>query len=406
VGCIYRRGKNFWIKYYRHGKQFIEATHSDKSDKARNLLKQREGEISKGQLPGIYFDKVRFDELAEDFLADYRINGKKTLDNAEQNVAKLKKFFEGMRVTEITTTRIAQYVEDRMKDGVANATVNRELAALKRLFRIGLRCTPPKVGQVPYIPMLKERNVRKGFFEHGEFTRLRGALPADLKPVVTFAYHFGWRREEILGLTWDRVDLVQGIVRLEPGETKNDEGRTLYLNDELLAMMNGLQSARRLGCPYVFHQEGRKIREFRKTWEAALIESGIGASYKCKDCGSLVEIVKKVKRKERICSRCRSKRLKWAGKIFHDFRRTAVRNMVRAGIPELVAMKISGHKTRSVFDRYNIVSQEDLKEAAERQAGFLRSQEENKAFSARQLHFSYILPKKDPQRVGAIAAIA
>jgi len=167
-----------------------------------------------------------------------------------------------------------------------------------------------------------------------------------------------------------------------------------------------MQSARRLGCPYVFHQEGKKIREFRKTWEAALIESGIGAIYKCKDCGSVVEIVKKGKRKDRVCSRCKCKRLKWAGKIFHDFRRTAVRNMIRAGIPELVAMKISGHKTRSVFDRYNIVNQEDLKEAAERQAGFLRSQEENRALSTRQLHFSYILPKKDPQLVGVITATA
>jgi len=80
--------------------------------------------------------------------------------------------------------------------------------------------------------MMKESNVKKGFFEYGEYLAIKKALPEDLKPIITFAYHSGWRKAEILGLTWSKVDLEQGTVRLDPGETKNEKGRTLYMNAE------------------------------------------------------------------------------------------------------------------------------------------------------------------------------
>jgi integrase len=360
MGCLYRRGGVYWIKYYREGKPFNESSRSEKKEVAKRLLKQREGEISKGEIPGIYFDKVVFDDLAEDFIADYRINGRKTLDNAEQNVVRLKKFFEGMKATKIDTAKIAEYVESRKRDGVANATINRELAALKRMFRIGFQCTPPKVRQIPHIPLMRERNVRKGFFEHQEFIGLREALPEYLKPVVTFAYHTGWRRAEILDLIWDRVDLKAGIVRLDPGMTKNDEARTLYLDEELSKLMCELMARRQLGCSYVFHLNGEKIGEFRKTWKAACIKAGLREPMR-DDRGKPV-LTK------------RGKIVFIPTRIFHDFRRTAVRNMVRSGIPERVTMVISGHKTRSVFDRYNIVSEEDLKQAAMKQEKYLLTQ--------------------------------
>jgi len=200
----------------------VVSSHSKKKEVAKKLLKNREGEIAKGQLPGICFEKIRFGELADDFLVDYRVNKKKSLDKAKRCVTCLKKVFEGMKITEITTANIKSCIEKRMEQGFSNASINRELAALERMFHLGARCTPPKVGQVPFIPMLKESNVRKGFFEHDEYTALKGALLEDLKSIVTFAYHSGWRKGEIMGLTWDRVDLKQGIVRLNPGETKND----------------------------------------------------------------------------------------------------------------------------------------------------------------------------------------
>jgi len=334
MGSIFRRGRIYWIKYYRNGKPYRESTHGEALEGAKRLLKRREGEISKGEIPGIYFDKIRFEELAEDFLTDYRVNGKRSLDKAERCVRKLKEAFEGMRVTEITTARIKAYIERRMEQDFSNASINRELAALKRMFSLGAQCTPPKVNRIPHMPMLRENNIRKGFFEHEEFLALREALPDYLEPVVTFAYHTGWRKREIVSLTWDKVDLKQGTVRLDPGETKNNEGRTLYMNEELWREMKALHARRRLGCPYVFQWQGRQIKDFRGAWDAA----------------------------------CEQVRLK--GRLFHDFRRTAIRNMVRAGIPERVAMSLSGHKTRSIFDRYNIVSDEDLREAARRQQAY------------------------------------
>jgi integrase len=303
------------------------------------LMDRREGEISKGKFPGVHYEKVTFEQLAEDFLRDYRINQKKSIVRAEGSVEKLKEFFEGYRVPEITTPRTNEYIEIRMQANAANATINRELSALKRLLNLGRNQTPPLVERVPYIPMLKENNARKGFFEHGEYLALKEALPEYLKDYVTFAYKTGWRLSEISKLTWNQIDRIQGIVRLEVGETKNDEARTIYMDSELKAIMESRWSKRRNLLPYFFlnRYENDRVKRFDKAWKKACKDAKIGLRH------------------------------------FHDFRRTAVRNMVRSGVPERVAMMISGHKTRSVFDRYNIVNDADLKLATERQEKYLNS---------------------------------
>ena len=343
MGTIYQRGKIYWLKYYRNGKPYYETTKSTKETEAKRLLKNREGEISEGKLPGIYFDRIRFDDLEKDFLTDYRINQRKSLVRAERSTGHLKEYFVGFKVSQITTPKIQDYIETRQDERAANATINRELSALKRMLNMGARQTPPKVDRVPYIPMLKENNIRKGFFEHGDYLALKDALPDYLKGFVSFAYKTGWRVSEISNLTWGRVDRDQGIVRLETGETKNDEGRTVYLDEELKEVFNSQWEARKKGqklLPYVFpnHDGSDKVKRFDKTWKSA-----------CKDA-------------------------KIGKRLFHDFRRTAIRNMVRAAIPERVAMMISGHKTRSVFERYNIVNDTDLKLAAQKQEAYLQSQ--------------------------------
>ena len=343
MGSVYLRGKMYWIKYYRNGKPYRESTRGVKEADAKRLLKKREGQIAEGKIPGVVFDKVNFNDLIEGFLADYRINEKKSLERAERSVRHLKKAFDGMRVTNITSPTINRYIETRLEEGVANATVNRELAALKRIFNLAARQTPPKIDKVPYIPMLKENNTRKGFFEHSDFLALRGALPDYLKGFCTFAYKTGWRVSEIKGLTWSQVDLENGIVRLEAGETKNDEGRTVYLDEELQAVFQQQSEDRKdkkTILPWVFTNgtSDGVLKDFRGAWATACETAEIGR------------------------------------RLFHDFRRTAIRNMVRAGIPERVAMMVSGHKTRSVFDRYNIVSDTDLRLASQKTETYLQTQ--------------------------------
>jgi len=389
MGSIYKRGDVYWIKYYRSGKSYRESTKSDKKMVAKKMLDRREGEIAQGKVPGVQFDKVTFDELAEEFIRDYRVNEKKSLYRAEVSVRYLKNEFQNTRITELTTPRIQEYVSERLKwsctkcqskflltgdpkcprcgetrleKGAANATVNRELAALRRILNLGARQTPPKVSRVPHIPMLKENNTRKGFFEHKDFLAFRDALPDYMKAVVTFGYKVGWRDQEITFLTWDNVDLDNGIVTLNVGETKNDEARTIYMDDELKALFRGQWEKRNLQktqSPFAFPNKtgSGRIVNFKRAWNAACRKTNLGYGYRL-----TVDYVNKWN--DKLPS----------GPIFHDFRRTAVRNMIRSGIPERVAMMISGHKTRSVFDRYNIVSDTDLKMAAQKHHEYLESQ--------------------------------
>jgi integrase len=349
-------GKTLWIKYYRAGKAYRESTHSDSEGKAKRLLTLREGQIIENRFPGLKVERVRYEELAQDFLNDYRVNDKRSISRAERSLKHLKGFFEGVRAIDITTDRIRTYILQRQEEGAENATINRELAALKRMFHLAGQMTPPKVTSIPYIPHLAENNARQGYFEHHEFLALRKALPPYLKPVVSMAYHTGMRKEEILGLQWDQVDLMEGKISLRSEDTKNREPRVIYLKKELLEVVNfqrALRDQKFSGCPWVFFGEtGERIKDFRGSWESACIEAGL-CEVLTDDQGRPV----KDKKGEVI---------KVPNKLFHDFRRTAVRNMVRAGVPERVAMMISGHKTRSVFDRYNIVNEDDLQKASER----------------------------------------
>jgi integrase len=333
MGSIYKRGETYWVKYYRAARPYRESTNSDKVTEAKRFLALREGQVAEGRFPGLCVEKARFAELAQDYLRDYQINERKSLRDAQRYVRYLLDAFGSVRIIDITSAKIAAYIEQRRRNRAANATINRELSALRRMFHLGAHQQPPKVLQIPVVPRLKEQTIRTGFLEHDEFLALRGTLPDHQKVPITVGYWTGMRKGEILSLRWEQVDLERGLIRLNPGTTKSGDGRVVPLMGDLrdvLAQWRQNTLTSWPSCPWVCHYDGKKLDRLTRAWQTA----------------------------------CRRIGLK--GRLFHDLRRTGIRNMVRAGISERVAMQISGHKTRSVFDRYDIVSERDLYEAAAR----------------------------------------
>jgi len=345
-GSVYLRGRIWWYKFYHQGRKIERSSRSEDRAEAERQLAIARGQLAQGMTPSVRYDRVRFRDLVELIKTDYKVKKRKTIGKLERNIKlHLGPYFGFMKTSEITSDRISNYIEKRLDEDASHATINRELANLKRMFRLALQQTPSRVERVPYIPKLEEDNVREEFFTDQEYVDLLEELPEAIRPVVTFAYWYGWRKSEILGLTWDKVNLEEGTVRLVRGKSKNRSAREIELFPEVLGMLREMWNDKaRIKTEYVFHRNGNEVKDFYGAWR-------------------------------RACEKIRV-----PGRWFHDLRRTAIRNMVRMGIPERVAMEISGHKTRSVFERYNIVDPKDMKMAARAQQA--RAEEVLATFSA------------------------
>ena len=343
MGTIYRRKMRdpttgllvetgpHWIQYFVDGRPIQESTRTLDRVEAKRLLKEKEGAVASGLYRGPKIERSRFEDLAALVRQDYQINKRKTVRRVDEYMSHLKTFFRKMRATVITTERIKAYIVKRQQQGAANGTINRELACPKRMLRLGFQQTPQLVARAPHIPQLKEHNIRSGFFEHEDFLALRGALPDYAQVAASLAYYSGMRMGEVCSLQWRQVNWTEGKLYLQAQDTKTNTPRVLYLTGDLYRVLQAWKHRCDMkwpACLWICHRGGIRLQSLKHSWRKACQTVGVG------------QMVKDATKARKV----------WQGKIPHDFRRTAVRNMVRAGVPETVAMAISGHKTRSVFE--------------------------------------------------------
>jgi integrase len=334
TGSIFKRNGIWWMAYSQDGVRVQESTGQTGKEAARVRLDIRIRQLQAGELD-IHTRKVSVADLMEAALHDYEVNGKASLDDAKARWTLHLELFFRCAAARVTTDKVREYIANRQAEGAADATINRELALLKRAFNLGRQCSPPKVRLVPHIPMLREDNTRTGFLEQEQHDKMAAATAKHglwLHGIFEAGYQLGWRVSELTSMRVRRVDLASRELRLDPGTTKNGEGRMAVMPEALYQLVKACCIGKKADA-FLFSRDeagSKPVRDFRGAWEIA-----------CKEAGC-------------------------AGLLFHDLRRSAVRNMIARGIPQHVAMQITGHKTVNVFHRYAIVANGDLREAARR----------------------------------------
>ena len=332
-GSVFLRGRVYWLKYYRAGQPFREWAHTNSHAEAECLLIRRLGEIATGRFAGLAIERLKMGELLKEVQTDYEENRRGSLAQLRSRLKNhLIPAFGHLRAVNFGTDDLKRYRAHRQRQGASPSTINRELEIVGRAWTLALKSDPPKVTRILHIPMYGGNNTRTRFLEDDRYRVLLQELPDYLKPLFLIAYHVPSRRGELTKLEFTQLNFVDDQIVLSPGTTKNKEGRRMPMFGPMkkcLMMQKSIRDAKFPDCPYVFFGEnGGRIVDFRKAWAEASSRAGVPEL------------------------------------LFHDLRRTAARNMRRAGISEHVIMKIAGWKTNSMFRRYDIVDGRDLRDAA------------------------------------------
>ncbi|HEY2805332.1 MAG TPA: site-specific integrase [Gemmatimonadales bacterium] len=322
-----RETRLWWLDYSLHGQRHREPAGTASKSEAQRLLREKMAARESGKLLGRP-ERVTFSQLRATAERQYVLDGRRSLDRLQDAFAHLERILSAnSRAPDITTARLDAYAEQRMREKASRATVNYELAAMRRAFRLAIE--KGILAVMPFIRLPAVRNQRSGFFEDGDFAALVLELPNDIQPLVRFLRLTGWRRSEALGLTWDQVDLDAGIMRLAAAVTKGGDARLFPfgLAPEIVQLLKARKADQK--GPFVFHRNGKRIgvMALRGAWMRACKRAGL------------------------------------EGRLVHDLRRSAARDLRRAGVSEGEIMKLCGWRTRSMFDRYNIIDEQDLARA-------------------------------------------
>jgi integrase len=322
-----QKGRIWWIQYYdASGRQRRESSHSKTRRVAEKLLQRRLVEKEKGELPTFQSRRLTYDDLRDAYYAEYQMLKRKSLRFDKDGKPRLDKivrlddFFSGYRVSEVTSDALRKFTIQLQEKGKKDSTINRSLAALKHMFRMARK--DGKIHEIPNFTMLKEPPPRQGTLAHEKYADLLKSLPEYLQTFLAIGYHTGMRRSEVKNLKWSDVNLAERIVRLNAGQTKNNEAREIPISGQLYEILSEQFQKRDLRTPFVcfrISKSGKvlQIGDFRKAWDNRCAKLGLDLHY-------------------------------------HDLRRTFITDAEYAGTPRHEVMKITGHLTESAYKRYAI----------------------------------------------------
>jgi integrase len=338
-GSVYLRGKTDWISYYLRGEHFRESAETSDEQQARKILRNKLKEVHADEIGARKFvapknARLTISDLVAALRAKLELDGQLSPQNSSE-LKKVEEEFARVRAVELTAEKVDAYKKEKLAEAYAPATINRRLVFLLRCYSLAIErghlTAKPHIELFP----IGTSNARQGFVDDPTFRKIYGHLPADLKDFCLFAFLSAWRKGEVACLKWKHVQ--NGMFRIPGEETKNGIARSVVIAGELTEVVDRRQAAKAFKGPDgtiqtsedIFHRAGEAIFEFRKSWAAACEKAGC------------------------------------PGLLVHDLRRSGVRNLIRSGVPQSVAMKISGHETTAMFKRYDIADEDDLKAAAE-----------------------------------------
>jgi integrase len=339
-GGVFLRGKTWWIRHSWHGKEYRESAETGDKGKAEKLLLERLKSMNKKPRSSRE-RRYTLDDMRSRIELEYTRKQNRSFKNVCYCWPHIEEGFQFHRVVDIDKDAIEKYQAARLKAGAKPATINREVAYVK--LGIKLLGLP-----VPLVEQLVENNVRRGFVRIGDFNvLLAGLRDANVRDIVQFQYHSARRPGEPMAMQWSWLDVDEWMVTI-PGEFhKNKKPVKIPIEGVLRDIIKRRIALRDAACPFIFHRNGKQIKSFRKAFKAAAKAAGLDGAWP------------------------------------HDTRRSMIRNFRKAGLSENEGMRLSGHQTRAVYDRYDIHDDQDAREAMRRAQDYVRTEAARKVIPLR-----------------------
>jgi len=357
---FYKQRDVWFFEFTWQGKRIRKSTRQGNRESAETIASLFRSDLAEQRF-GLEAPKpvVPVNELLDGVQKQYerraRANGETDISNQNSALLRVARRDFGSKMTsEITAKAIEAYQDREQARGKAAATINRRTEVLKHAFLRDGRPFPK------FDKLSEEGNAREGFLDATQLDRLTSHLPEDVADFTRFAFVTAMRRSEIASLTWSNV--VENEIRLRALDAKIKKARKVIIAGELVPLMERRRAARvftttdgiQALSSFIFHRgDGLPIGEFKKSWASACVAAGLGVM-RCPKCGA--------EGAAKWCEGCK-RETRYRGQIFHDLRRSGVRRLIRAGVPQSVCMSISGHKGVSTFTRYNITDTKDVENA-------------------------------------------